>query len=57
MCFITLKKNKITAINLLLLLPQLLHLFFVSSSVVFVDEGAQGCFLPQGAGYPSYVTA
>jgi len=36
----------------------LLHLFFTSNSVIFVDgEGAQKYFLPQGAGYPSYATA
>jgi len=31
------------------------YLFFTSKSVVFVDGGAK-CFLPQGAGYPSYAT-
>jgi len=49
------KKNKITAVNvLLLLLPQLTHLFFVSNSVVIVDRSTR-MFL--GAGYPSYATA
>jgi len=33
----------------------LLHLFFTSISVVFVDRGAR-IFLPKGAGYPSYAT-
>jgi len=34
----------------------LLHLFFNSSSVSFVEGGAQKYSLPQGAGYPSYST-
>jgi len=51
MCFITLKKNKITAINvLLLLLTQLSHLFFVSNSVVFVDEGHKNVSCPRAQG-------
>jgi len=51
MCFITLKKNKITAINvLLLLLLQLLHLFFVSNSVVFVNRGHKNDSCPKAQG-------
>jgi len=49
MRFITLKKNNKVNV-LLLLLPQLSHLFFISNSF---DE----YFLPQGAGYLSYATA
>jgi len=33
-----------------------LQLFFTSNSVVFVGQGAQKYFLPQGAGHLSYVT-
>jgi len=52
------KDNKITTVNvLLLLLLQLLPLFFISNSIVFVDCGVQEYFLPQGAVYPSYATA
>jgi len=46
------KKNKRTAVNvLLLLLPQLSHLFFISNSVVFVDRVAR-IFLAQGRRVP-----
>jgi len=34
----------------------LLHLFFNSNTVSFVEEGVQEYFLPQGARYPSYAT-
>jgi len=51
------KKNKISTVNVLLLqLPQLSHLFFISNYVILLTE-AQEYFLPQEAGYPSYATA
>jgi len=34
---------------------ELLHLFFTSNSVVFVDRGCKNISCP-GAGYPSYAT-
>jgi len=51
-----LKEEKITTINvLLLLLSHFFHLFFTLNSVVLL-KGAQEYFLPQGARYPSYAT-
>jgi len=42
------KKNKITTVNvLLLLLPQLSHLFFISNSVVFVEGGTRIFLAPE----------
>jgi len=50
MRFITLKKEQNNYDVLLLLLPQLSHLFFISYSVVFVDEGRKNisCRRAQG---------
>jgi len=45
------KRNNITAVNvLLLLLLQLLHLFFISNSVVFVAGGRKNISCPRAQG-------
>jgi len=49
-----LKKNKITTVNVLLLL--LLHLFFTLNSVVFIDRWRKNISCPR-AQHPSYATA
>jgi len=42
------KNNNIITVNvLLLLLPQLLHLFFISNSIVFVDGRRKNIFCPR----------
>jgi len=52
MRFVALKEEKITTVNvLLLLLSQFLHLFFTSKSVFFVD-GAVRIFLGAGRRVP-----
>jgi len=50
------EKNQVTTANVFVFASSgLLHLFFNSNSVSFLDV-AQEYFLPQSAGYPSYAT-
>jgi len=50
------KKNKITTVNVLLLLLSHFSTYFSFKLFRFCCLGAQEYFFPQGAGYPSYAT-